>query len=340
MTDNTSINKGVSEREAKSCSGWGILLLDIALMILSLIAAILFCEHNILLTIAAMIYLCLIGPVIFCGLKIVRPNEALVLTLFGKYSGSIKKDGFYFVNPFSSAVNPLAANAVMQTTQSLIAVSGAAQNGADGRKNASTVSVSKKISLKAMTLDNKKQKVNDLLGNPIEVGIVVVWRVGDTAKAVFDVDNFETFVSIQADSALRDVVRQFPYDITDSGEDENEKSLRGSSNEVALKLKEDLQNRVLIAGLEIMDARITHLAYAPEIAAAMLQRQQASAIIAARQKIVEGAVGMVEMALDMLSKNEICELDEERKAQMVSNLLVVLCGSKEAQPIVNSGSIY
>lgn len=340
MTDSTSVNKGVSEKEARTCNGWIILILNIIMMILSPVMAALFCEKNFLIAILGMIIVCVIGPIIFCGLKVVRPNEALVLTLFGKYSGSIKKDGFYFVNPFSSAVNPLAANIMMQTTQSLLTVSGAAPAGADSRKNSSTASVSKKISLKAMTLDNKKQKVNDLLGNPIEVGIVVVWRVNDTAKAVFDVDNFETFVSIQADSALRDVVRQFPYDITDSGEDENEKSLRGSSNEVALKLKEDLQKRVIIAGLEIMDARITHLAYAPEIAAAMLQRQQASAIIAARQKIVEGAVGMVEMALDMLSKNEICELDEERKAQMVSNLLVVLCGSKEAQPIVNSGSIY
>ena len=193
-----------------------------------------------------------------------------------------------------------------------------------------------KISLKAMSHDNRRQKINDQLGNPIEVGIVVIWRVVNTAKAVFNVDDYEEFMSIQADSTLRDVVRCYPYDSTDS----DEKSLRGSSQEVCEQLKTTLQQRVENAGLEIIEARITHLAYAPEIAAAMLQRQQATAIIEARQKIVDGAVGMVEMALNKLSESNVCELDEERKAQMVSNLLVVLCGNKDAQPIVNSGSIY
>ena len=174
------------------------------------------------------------------------------------------------------------------------------------------------------------------MGNPIEIGIVVIWRVVDTAKAIFDVDNYKEFVSIQADSALRNVTRMFPYD----SEQDNVPSLRNASTEVAEILEKDLQQRVEIAGIEIVEARITHLAYAPEIAAAMLQRQQASAIIDARQKIVDGAVGMVEMALEKLEKSGCCQLDEERKAAMVSNLLVVLCGNKDATPIVNSGSLY
>lgn len=187
-----------------------------------------------------------------------------------------------------------------------------------------------------MTHNNDKQKINDLSGNPIEVGIVVTWRVVNTSKAMFNVQNYSAFLSIQADTTLRDVARCYPYDSTDS----DEKTLRGSATEVSERLKALLQERVEIAGLEIIEARIAHLAYAQEIAAAMLQRQQATAIIEARQKIVDGAVGMVEMALKKLSESEICELDEERKAQMVSNLLVVLCGNKDAQPIVNSGSIY
>ena len=198
----------------------------------------------------------------------------------------------------------------------------------------------KKISLKAMTLNNEKQKINDKLGNPIIIGIVVIWRVTNTAKAVFNVDNYKEFLSIQCDSALRNVVRLYPYDISEDGDGVEEKSLRGSSQEIADILKEEIQKKVEIAGLEISEARITHLAYAPEIAAAMLQRQQASAIIDARKLIVEGAVGMVEMALNKLGENDIVTLDEERKAAMVSNLLVVLCGNKDAQPIVHSGSIY
>lgn len=249
----------------------------------------------------------------FKGLKVIRPNEAIVLTFFGKYIGTLKKEGFWFVNPFSSAMIPSGAVLIKGTTIG-----------------------SSKISLKTMTHDNGKQKINDLSGNPIEVGIVVTWRVVNTARAVFNVENYAQFLSIQADTTLRDVARLYPYDSTDS----DEKTLRGSSVEVSEQLKELLQKRVEGAGLEILEARIAHLAYAQEIAAAMLQRQQATAIIEARQKIVDGAVGMVEMALNKLSESNVCELDEERKAQMVSNLLVVLCGNKDAQPIVNSGSIY
>ena len=248
----------------------------------------------------------------FCtnGFKIIAPNEAIVLTFFGKYYGTLKDDGFYYVNPLCSAANP------------------AVGLGSVGRK---------KISLKAMTLNNEKQKVNDEEGNPIEIGVVVIWRVVDTAKAVFAVENYPSYIATQTDSAIRQVARQYPYDVSDNGD---EKSLRGSSQEIANILKAELQERVDMAGLEILEARISNLAYAPEIAAAMLQRQQAAAIIAARQKIVDGAVSMVDMALKKLAENHVCELDDERKAAMVSNLLVVLCGNKDAQPIVNSGTIY
>jgi len=188
-----------------------------------------------------------------------------------------------------------------------------------------------------MTLNNDRQKINDQLGNPIIISIVVIWKVINTAKAVFDVDNYKEFLSVQCDSALRNIVRLYPYDSVGA---DNEESLRGSSMEVAEKIRDEIQSKVNVAGLEIVEARITHLSYSEEIAAAMLQRQQASAIIDAKQMIVQGAVGMVEMALERLSEKDIVKLDEERKAAMVSNLLVVLCGSRDAQPVVNSGSLY
>ena len=281
--------------------------------------------------VAGAVYFAIVSPIIFAGLKVLKPNEALVLTLFGKYYGTLKGDGFFFVNPFTVAFNPAAP----VTSSGMIGISPAAA-AKEGTQAAAPVA-NKKISLKVMTLNNDKQKINDLLGNPIIIGIAVIWRVVNTAKAVFNVDNYTEYLSIQCDAALRNIVRLYPYDT--SGHD-NEKTLRGSSQEVAELLKEEIQARVEIAGLEILEARITHLAYAPEIAAAMLQRQQASAIIDARQMIVEGAVGMVEMALAKLSENEVVQLDEERKAAMVSNLLVVLCGNKDAQPVVNSGSLY
>ena len=250
----------------------------------------------------------ILAVIFMCGLKTVNPNEALVLTLFGKYHGTIKKEGFFWVNPFCAAVNPAR----------------------------STMGSAKKLSLKAMTLNNEKQKVNDEEGNPIEISVVVIWRIVNTARAVFNVDNYMAYLSTQCDAAIRQVARQYPYDVSTNGD---EKSLRGSAQEVADILKGEIQTRTEMAGIEILEARISHLAYAPEIAAAMLQRQQASAIIAARQKIVEGAVSMVKMALDKLSDEHIVELDDEKKAQMVSNLLVVLCGNKDAQPVVNSGSV-
>ena len=265
-----------------------------------------------------------LGPFLCCGFKVLNPNEALVLTLFGKYYGTLKKDGFYWTNIFCTGINPGS-----ERTGFTMAANG----------SMSYVGSSKKISLKAMTLNNEKQTVNDERGNPIIIGTIVIWRIVDTTKAVFNVQNYRTFLSTQCDSATRNITRMYPYDLFDE-DDQNEKTLRGSSQEIAAMMTKDLQERVAIAGLEILEVRITHLSYAPEIAAAMLQRQQAEAVVAARKKIVEGAVGMVEMALDQLNADQVVDLDDERKAAMVSNLLVVLCGSKDAQPIVNSGSIY
>lgn len=325
----------------KAENGMVVLIANI-LLIIAAIALFIFSivylnrpEKNTFMGVAFLIvgalYAFMIGPVLFGGLKILKPNEALVLTLFGKYYGTLKGEGFYFVNPFVSAVNNSTSKA---TTASFTSEGATIEKGG---KDVSIQFPNKKISLKALTLNNDKQKINDALGNPIIIGIVVVWKVVNTAKAVFNVDNYTEFLSIQCDSALRNIVRLYPYDTFG---DDNEKTLRGSSQEISKKLQDEIQSKVEIAGLEIMEARITHLSYAPEIAASMLQRQQASAVIDARQMIVEGAVGMVEMALDKLNKNDIVQLDEERKAAMVSNLLVVLCGNKDAQPIVNSGSLY
>lgn len=286
-----------------------------------------------------------LGWIPLCGLKVLKPQEALVLTLFGKYVGTLKEDGFYYVNPFCTSVNPAAKTKLNQSGD----VDGAgkafsiALNGSG--TGASVELSSNKISLKIMTLNNNRQKINDCLGNPIEIGIAVMWRVVDTAKAVFNVDNYKEYLSLQCDSALRNIVRIYPYDIAPNVDTTgdgvaDEGSLRGSSEVVAARIRDEIQEKVKEAGLEIIEARITYLAYAPEIAAVMLQRQQASAIIDARKMIVDGAVGMVEMALERLNENQIVELDEERKAAMVSNLLVVLCGNHDAQPIVNSGSLY
>ena len=292
------------------------------------------------LFIPGLIYM-FIGWLPFLGLKILKPQEALVLTLFGKYVGTIKGDGFYYVNPFCSAVNPAAKTKLNQSGD--VSTTPAIVSAINGTKAIEVES--KKLSLKIMTLNNAKQKINDCLGNPIEIGIAVTWKIVDTAKAVFNVDNFKEFLSLQCDSALRNVVRIYPYDVShnvDTTGDGNadDGSLRGSSEVVAERIRKEISERVAEAGIEIIEARITYLAYATEIAAVMLQRQQASAIIDARKMIVDGAVGMVEMALERLKEHNTIELDEERKAQMVSNLLVVLCGNRDAQPIVNSGSIY
>lgn len=284
------------------------------------------------------VYLC-IGWIPFMGLKVLKPQEALVLTLFGKYVGTLKGEGFYFVNPFCAAVNP-AAKTKLNQSGDVQTLNLPAQAGTQ-----SAVAAEKKISLKIMTLNNNRQKINDCLGNPVEIGIAVTWRIVDTAKAVFNVDNYKEYLSLQCDTALRNVVRIYPYDVAPNVDTTgdgiaDDGSLRGSSDVVASRIRTEIQERVKEAGIEIVEARITYLAYAPEIAAVMLQRQQASAIIDARKMIVDGAVGMVEMALERLQQNGTVELDEERKAAMVSNLLVVLCSNRDTQPIVNSGSLY
>ncbi|MGB4985498.1 MAG: SPFH domain-containing protein [Erysipelotrichaceae bacterium] len=323
------------------------LFLNIVFSILSIVL-IIYCASNfdqffntiyIIGFFMGMLYLVLIMPLVFKGIKILEPNEAVVLTLFGDYYGTIKEAGIFLVNPFVSAINPASGTYLNQ--------SGDVDNSNNPSKiNSYDVMMrNKKISLKVMTLNNSKQKINDCLGNPIEIGIAVTWKVVDTAKAVFNVDNYKEYLSLQCDSALRNIVRVYPYDVSENVDTTgdgvaDEGSLRGSSEVVAQRIRDEIQSRVKDAGVEIIEARITYLAYAQEIAAVMLQRQQARAIIDARRLIVEGAVSMVEMALEKLSNDDVVELDDERKAQMVSSLLVVLCGNKDAQPVVNSGSIY
>lgn len=297
-------------------------------------------ELNWLITVIV-ILMCLIW-IPLCGLKVVNPQEALVLTLFGKYTGTLRKPGFYYVNPFSVAVNPAADTKLGQSGD---VDDGGTRLRVRSASAQSSMNVSKKISLKAMTLSNAKQKVNDVLGNPVEISVAVIWQVKDTAKAVFNVDNYKEYLSLQVDTAVRDIVKIYPYDVapnvdTTGDGKADDGSLRGSTTVVADRIRDLIQKKVDGAGLEILEARITYLAYAPEIAAVMLQRQQASAVIDARKMIVDGAVGMVEMALDRLKENGVVDLDEERKAAMVSNLLVVLCGNHDAQPVVNSGSLY
>lgn len=332
------------ERTLHAPNGLAILLLNIVLM-LAAVAGIVYSAVQldngaggamVALLVVCIFYWCLPCWLLFAGVKVLRPNEALVLTLFGKYIGTLKGEGIFFVNPFSSAVNPAAESMFAKAAEAATEAAKQGSKLSSGRVSAGTAR-GKRLSLKTMTLNNDKQKINDLLGNPIIIGIAVIWHIEDTAKAVFAVDNYEEFLSIQSDAALRNTVRLYPYDVSEGGD---EKSLRGSSQEIAGVLAEEIQKRVECAGLKVEEARITTLAYAPEIAAAMLQRQQASAVVDARKMIVEGAVGMVEMALDELSRKQVVDLDDERKAQMVSNLMVVLCAGKDAQPVVNSGSIY
>jgi len=249
-----------------------------------------------------LVVVALIGSIVFLlvllgGFFVVNPNEARVLVLFGHYTGSVKTDGFHWANPLLSK---------------------------------------RRLSLRVRNFESAKIKVNDLEGNPVEIAAVVVWRVFETAEACFEVDNYEHYVKVQSEAAVRNLASQYPYDAYEEGH----KSLRGNTQEVAEQMKSEVEERLKKAGVEVLETRINHLAYAPEIAAAMLQRQQAGAIIAARQRIVEGAVGMVEMALDLLSAKEIVTLDNDRKAAMVSNLLVVLCGDRNTQPVINTGTIY
>ena len=250
-----------------------------------------------LVTIVALTLALVLNAFLFAGLFVVNPNEGRVLQLFGDYVGTARKPGLAWANPLFTK---------------------------------------KRISLRVRNFESTRLKVNDHEGNPIEIASVVVWRVVDTAEAVFEVDDYQNFVKVQTEAAVRNLATRYKYD----AHEDHEMSLRGNTADVAEHLKKEIQDRLAKAGVEVMESRISHLAYAPEIAQAMLQRQQAGAIIAARQRIVEGAVGMVQMALDLLSQRDILELDNERKAAMVSNLLVVLCGERSTQPVINTGSIY
>jgi len=326
-------NIQIEEKVIKPFSGMAMLCILILLVLLSC-AAIVWSAVSALpaILVPAIAVLCLCC-FLFPGLRVINPNESLVLTLFGKYYGTIKKYGFFFVNPFATGRNPVAEK---QSEQSLSEETG--ENAKKSKKGSKPV-VSKKVSTKVLTFNNGAQKVNDSMGNPIIIGAIVIWKVENPTRAVFNVDDYFQFLSTQCDSTIRSITRLYPYDNMEDSDTE-EKTLRGSNQEIAESMKTALQERVENAGLNILEVRITHLSYAEEIAAAMLQRQQASAVIAARQKIVTGAVGMVKSALDQLGEEDIVMLDEERKAAMVSNLLVILCGNKEAQPIVNSGTIY
>jgi len=334
----------IREKTLRPLNGYVMLFIVALGFIISTILfvlGIIFLESNVsfagtLMLIAGMLGWALFG-VLSAGLKIVRPNEARVFTLFGDYYGTVKIPGFFFVNPFCMSFSPAHDEAKAKAKQE------AKEAAKQGGTSFSFTNVPKSVSLKTQTLDNKRQKVNDILGNPIIIGAIVIWRVENPTQAVFAVENYREYLSIQTDSTIRNAARLYPYDTfcEDEGSDcAKETTLRGSALEIAETMKEELQKRVEDAGLIIEEVRITHLAYAEEIAAAMLQRQQAAAIIAARKKIVDGAVGMVKMAIDKLGEDDIVLLDEERKAAMVSNLLVVLCGNRDAQPIVNSGSIY
>lgn len=333
--------KDVTEREITKANGFAMLFLVIAGYILC-IAGYIGCGFafgaDSAIAGTLLVILATLGIIIFSimwgGFHIVNPKEAVVLTLFGNYYGTIKTPGYFYTNPFAASMEPTTEEKEPATEVSI-----------QGNELAANVNINlfkKKVSLKTMTLNNRQQKVNDALGNPIIIGAVVIWKVVDPTKAVFNVDNYRTYLSIQCDSTIRKITRLYPYDLLeeDENEEEHERTLRGSSQEIAESMREELQQRVEEAGIEVKEVRITHLSYSEEIAAAMLQKQQASAVIAARKKIVEGAVGMVDMAIKQLGEEEIVVLDEERKAAMVSNLLVVLCGNKEAQPVVNSSSIY
>jgi regulator of protease activity HflC (stomatin/prohibitin superfamily) len=340
---NKNMSAGIAEKNAWRTGGMPFLIFN-TLTLLAAIGGIVWVivmgatgnAINVPVLVISIIWLCFPVWLIYNGLTILRPQEAYVLTLFGKYNGTLRGPGYFWVNPFSTYFK----SEVGQPSSGAANIASAkAAEGADDISKALAAAGAKKISLKAKTLNNDKQRINDLLGNPVIIDTVVVWRIVDTAKAMFNVDNFIEFLSIQCDSALRFIVSQYPYDLPRDGQSE-EKCLRSASEEVVGRLMADIQKKVEIAGMEILDARITNLSYAPEIAAAMLKRQQAGAVVDAKQTIVNGAVDIVQMALKRLAEDKVVDLDEERKAAMVSNLLVVLCSNTEAQPVINSGSLY
>lgn len=334
----------VEERKLSPASGFAGLAIFIAVILAAVLAIVvvsimldrgLVSDTAFGVTLAVSLVLICLDCILPAGLKVVNPNEALVLSLFGRYKGTIYEPGFYIVNPFCTAVYPKVRD--QEDKQKTLAATFAKLASSD-----TTDLPRRKVSTKISTFVNGNQKVNDALGNPVEVSAIVIWKVVDATKAVINVDNYLEYLSNQTDSTIRNVARLYPYDIIsdDEASNEDELTLRGSASRIAEEMKSELQKRVDDAGIEIMDVRLNQIAYAPEIAAAMLQRQQATAVIAARRKIVEGAVSMVEMALERLKSDDVVDFDEERKAQMVSNLMVVLCSNKEASPVVNAGSLY
>ena len=308
------------ERETNAINGWGMLLINLTL----LIGAVAWFISNLRETpgpwyyIVASISLGILAVVLFFGFFTLQPNEARVLILFGAYKGTVRDSGFWWANPFYSRTRSPGTGIGSTASKTGLAAG------------------SSKISLRVRNFNSEKLKVNDKRGNPVEIASVVVWTVDDTAKAAFDVDDYVSYVHVQSEAAIRHIASLYAYD---RGE-EHELTLRESADEVAASLKKELQERLDKAGVVVVEARLTHLAYAPEIAQAMLRRQQAEAVIAARQKIVQGAVSMVGMALKELAEKDVVKLDEERKASMVSNLLVVLCGETEAAPVINTGTLY
>jgi regulator of protease activity HflC (stomatin/prohibitin superfamily) len=287
----------MKELDKKTHSGLTVMIMAILMLVASVVIFVLGVVNDSIIPIIAGSVIFIAWFFVIAGFFTLQPNEAAVIILFGEYKGTVKKAGWHWANPFYTK---------------------------------------RKISQRSRNLNGERLKVNDEMGNPIEIATVIVWRVQNTAEAIFDVENYTDYVRTQSESALRHLARLYPYDSSEEGQ----LSLRGSADEVSEALKNELQERLEKAGVIVEEARLSHLAYSPEIAAAMLQRQQASAIIAARQKIVEGAVGMVEMALNKLNENGIVELDEERKAAMVSNLLVVLCGERSTQPVINTGTLH
>ncbi len=338
--DASQMKSSTTERITHAVNGWFMLLVNLVLFfgaIAAFIAIILHAQNTgdtgFLRWLIAAVLTEVLAIILLCGHFTLQPNEARVLILFGAYKGTVRESGFWWANPFYARVR--ARIPIPGASLSVEAI-----KGATGRSGGTTVSLyrglSAKLSLRTRNFNSERLKVNDKRGNPVEIAAVVVWRVEDTARAAFDVDDYESYVHIQSEAAVRHIASLYAYDRGD----EHEPTLRESADEVAQALMKELQERLQKAGVIVEDARLTHLAYAPEIAQAMLRRQQAEAVIAARQKIVHGAVSMVDMALRELSEKQVVNLDEERKAAMVSNLLVVLCGETEVSPVVNAGTLY
>jgi regulator of protease activity HflC (stomatin/prohibitin superfamily) len=334
-----ALKSASNEEQAGAINGWLMLFINLALVIGAVVWLVRIIANaasandpTVLWWLMAAILLEVLGIILLCGHFTLQPNEARVMILFGAYRGTVRTSGFWWANPFYARARgriPLPPGSVSPETAKAASAKGMGSSFLYR-------SLSAKISLRARNFNSEKLKVNDKRGNPVEIAAVVVWRVEDTAKAAFDVDDYECYVHIQSESAIRHIASLYAYD---RGE-EHEPTLRESADEVAVAMQKELQERLDKAGVVIEETRLTHLAYAPEIAQVMLRRQQAEAVIAARQKIVHGAVSMVDMALRELAEKEVVKLDDERKASMVSNLLVVLCGEAEVSPVINTGTLY